>query len=152
MHLIITCMLTLHTQHLVFSGLMTILIDLHASLLLYQSLYDVTNPIGSNLISVPVLTNALGCNLIPVFGLTDSLGCRLISALVLTNHLKCHIIFLILLCLALPFFNSPWLFLFSIVYACVYYLCVIVTVLKYIRMCTNYHKISHCQSIVRGFK
>ena len=42
------------------SGLMTILKDLLVYLLLYQSLYDLANPIGRNLISVPVLTNALG--------------------------------------------------------------------------------------------
>ena len=73
-----------------------------------------TNPISRILISVLVLTYALGRNLISVFGLTNPLGCKLISALVLTSHLKCHMVFLILLCLAAPFFNSPWLFLFSI--------------------------------------
>ena len=85
------------------SGLMTILKDLHAYLLLYQSF----NPIFHKLISVPVLTNALGCNLISAFGLTDPLGRRLISALILTNHSKCHLILLILLCLATPFLTAP---------------------------------------------
>ena len=51
---------------------------------MYQSLYDLTNPIGLSLISVLVLTNALGCNLISVLGLANPLGCRLTSALVLT--------------------------------------------------------------------
>ena len=37
------------------SGQMTILKDLHVYLLLYQSLYDHTNPIGRNSISVLVL-------------------------------------------------------------------------------------------------
>ena len=81
---------------------------------IYQSLYDITNPIGRNLISVPVLTNGLGRNLISVLCFTYPLGRRLISALVLTSHLKCQIILLILLCLATPFFNGPRLFLFSI--------------------------------------
>ena len=92
---------------------MTILKDWHVYLLLYQSLYDLTNPIGHNLISVPVLTNVLGRSLISVF---DPLGRRMISALVLTSHLKSHIILLILLCLAVPFFNSPRLFLLSTSY------------------------------------
>ena len=97
-------------------------------LLLYQSLYDLTdrtvcnlklvlvltNALGRNLISVLDLTNSLGRNLISVLDLTNPLGCRLISALVLTSHLKCQTIPLILLCLAAPFFNSPRLFLFSI--------------------------------------
>ena len=69
-------------------------------LLLYQSLYDLTNPIGHNLISV--------------LGLTNLLGHKLISALVLTSHLKWHTIFLILLCLAAPFFSNPRLFLLGI--------------------------------------
>ena len=83
-------------------------------LLLYQSLYDIINSIGHTLISVAVLTNGLGHNLISVLGFTYPLGQRLISALVLTSHLKCQIILLILLCLAVPFFNGPRLFLFSI--------------------------------------
>ena len=83
-------------------------------LLLYQFLYDLTNPIGRNWISVPVLTNGLGHNLISVLGFTYPLSRRLISALVLTSHLKCQIILLILLCLAKPFFNGHRLFLFSI--------------------------------------
>ena len=74
---------------------------------------DLTNPIGCNLISVPLLTNAFGRDLISVCGLTDPLGHRLVSALVLTSHLECHLILLILLCLAKPFFNIPRLFLFS---------------------------------------
>ena len=85
-------------------------------LLLYQFLYHLTNPIGCNWISVPVLTNGLGHNLISVLGFTYPLSRRLISALVLTSHLKCQIILLILLCLAKPFFNGHRLFLFSILY------------------------------------
>ena len=91
------------------SGQMTILKDLHVYLLLYQSLYDLTNPIGCNLISVLVLTNALGRSLISVLGLTHPLIRKLISALVLTIHLKCHKILLILLCLA-PFLIAPGCF------------------------------------------
>ena len=95
--------------------------DLCVYLLLYQSLYDLTNPtvcnlklvlvltneFGRNLISVLDLTNSLGHNLISIHGLTSPLGRRLISALVFTSHLKCQAILLILLCLAAPFFNSP---------------------------------------------
>ena len=40
----------------------------------YQSLYD--------------LINALGCNLMSIFGLTNALDCRLIVALVFNSHLK----------------------------------------------------------------
>ena len=69
-------------------------------LLLYQFLYDLTNPIGRNWISV--------------LGFTYPLSRRLISALVLTNHLKRQIILLNLICLAKPFFNGHRLFLFSI--------------------------------------
>ena len=101
--------------------------NLKRFVLLYQSLYDLTdrtvcnlklvlvltNALGRNLISVLDLTNSLGCNLISVLDLTNPLGCRLISALVLTSHLKCQTVLLILLCLAAPFFNSPRLFLFS---------------------------------------
>ena len=76
-------------------------------LLLYKSLYDLTNPIGRDLISVLVLTNALGRNLISVFGLTDPLDCRLISALVFTSHIKFHIILLILVA---PFLTAPGCF------------------------------------------
>ena len=97
-------------------------------MLLYQSLYDLTdrtvcnlksvlvltNALGRNLISVLDLTNSLGCNLISVYDLTNPLGRRPISALVLTSHLKCQAILMILLCLAAPFFNRPRLFLFSI--------------------------------------
>ena len=72
---------------------MTSIKDLHVYLLSHQSLYDVTNPIG--------------CNLISVLDLTNPLGHRLISALVLTSHLKCHTILLILLCLAVPFLTAP---------------------------------------------
>ena len=82
-----------------------------AYLLLYHSSYDVTNPIGRNSISAPVLTNGLGRNLISILGLTYPLGRRLISALVLTSHLKCQIIFLILAAL---FFNGLRLLLFSL--------------------------------------
>ena len=57
------------------------------NLLLHQSLYDLTNPIGGNLISVLVLTNPLGRNLISVLVLTNPLGRNLISVLVLTNPL-----------------------------------------------------------------
>ena len=57
------------------------MIILHIYLLLYQSLYDLTNPIGRNLISALVLTNALSRNLISVLGLTNPLGRKLISAL-----------------------------------------------------------------------
>ena len=64
----------------------TILKDLHVHLLLYQSLYDLTNIIGRNLISVLVLTHALARNLISALGLTNLLGRRLISALVLTSQ------------------------------------------------------------------
>ena len=75
---------------------------MHVYLLLYQSLHD--------------LTNALGRNLISVFSLTDSLGRRLISALVLTSHLKYHTIFLILLCLAAPFLTAPGCFCLAYIY------------------------------------
>ena len=87
-------------------------ICMYVYLLLYQSLSDLTNPIGRNLISVPVLTNGLGRNLISILGLTNALchRMRLISALVLTSHLKCHIILLILLCLAVPFLQPQALF------------------------------------------
>ena len=53
-------------------------------------------------------------HLMPVLGLTNPLGHVLISALVLiiTSHLKCQTIFLILLW---EFFNSPKLFLLSII-------------------------------------
>ena len=65
-------------------------LQISSHLFLYQSLYDFTNPIGRNLISVLVLTNPIGR--------------KLISALALTSHLMCHTILLILLCLAVPFF------------------------------------------------
>ena len=69
------------------SGRVIILvICMYVYLLLYQSLYDLTNPLGR----------------------------RPISALVLTTYLRCHMILLILLCLVAPFLNSPRLFLFSI--------------------------------------
>ena len=95
---------------------MTIQKDLCVYLLLYQSLHDLTNRTVCNLKSVLVLMNALGRNLISVLDLTNPLGRRPISALVLTSHLKCQAILLILLCLAVPFFNSPGLFLFSYIY------------------------------------
>ena len=66
--------------------------DLHVYLLLYQSLYDLTNPNGCNLISF----HFLPMGLISVFDITNSLGHRLILALVLTSYLKCCIIILIL--------------------------------------------------------
>ena len=62
------------------------------NLLLHQSLYDLTNPIGGSLISVLVLTNPLGRNLISVLVLTNPLGHNLISALVLTNPLGRNLI------------------------------------------------------------
>ena len=106
------------------SGQMTILKDLCVNLLLYQSLYDLTdrtvcnlklvlvltNALGRNLISVLDFTNSLGRNLISVLDLTNPLGRRLISALVLTGHLNCQTILLILLCLAAPFFTAPGCF------------------------------------------
>ena len=96
--------------------------DLCVYLLLYQSLYDLTNPTVCNLKSVLVLTNALGRNLISVLdlinslgrisviGLTNPLGRRLISALGLTSYLKYQAILLILLCLATPFLTAPGCF------------------------------------------
>ena len=98
-------------------------------LLLYQSLYDLTNPNSCNLISVLVLINALGHTLISVLALTNLLGrnfilvlghtnplsCRLISTLVLTSHLKCQAMLFILLCLTTPFLTVPRLFYFSVI-------------------------------------
>ena len=109
---------------------MTIKKDLCVYLLLYQSLYDLTNPIvcnlklvlvltnalGRNLISVLDLTNSLGHNLISVLGLTNLLGHRLISALALTSHLKCQTILLILLCLVTPFLTAPSCFCLAYTY------------------------------------
>ena len=111
---------------------MTIVKDVHVYLLLHQSLYNLTNPTGRNLISVLVfnntfgrnlisvlgLTNPLGYNLISVLGLINPLGCRLISALVLTSHLKSKTILLILLCLAVPFFTALGCFVLHIIYFC----------------------------------
>ena len=93
-------------------------------MLLYQSLYDLTdrtvcnlksvlvliNTLGRNTISVLDLTNSLGRNLISVLNLTNPLGRRMISALVPTSHLKCQAILLILLCLAAPFLTAPGCF------------------------------------------
>ena len=53
------------------SGQMTNLKDLCVYLLLYQSLYDLTDQTVCNLKSVLVLTNALGRNLISVLDLTN---------------------------------------------------------------------------------
>ena len=103
---------------------MTIYKDLCVYLLLYQSLYDLTNQTVCNLKSVLVLTNALGHNLISVFDLTNSLGRnwisvhdltnplgrRPISALVLTSHLKCQAILLILLAWPRLFLTAPGCF------------------------------------------
>ena len=85
-------------------------------LLLYQSLYDLTNPSGYNLISVIVLINALGHTLMPVLDRTNSLGLNLISVLGHTiqsqhlflqlSHLKCQAILLILPCLATPYLTT----------------------------------------------
>ena len=72
------------------SGLMTIENDLHVYFLLYQSLYDLTNLIGYNLISVLVLVNALGHNLISVLDFTNPFGCNMISVLGLTIHLPAN--------------------------------------------------------------
>ena len=62
----------------------TFWIIFNAYFLLHQSLHDLTNPTGRNLISILVLTNVLGHNLISILGLTNPLGHRLILALVLT--------------------------------------------------------------------
>ena len=111
---------------------MTILKKLCVYLLLYQSLYDTTNPticnlklvlvltnaLGHNLISILDLTNLLGHNLISVFGLTNPLGRKLISALALTSHLKYQAILLILLCLAAPFLTAPGCFCLAKNYTC----------------------------------
>jgi len=81
----------------------------------YQSMYDLTNPTGLNLICInPCSYQCTWLKLISFLGFTDPLGCRLISALVLTSHLKCHTILLMLLCLTTLFHSSPRLFLFSI--------------------------------------
>ena len=50
---------------------MTISKDLHVYLLLYQSLYDLTNPNGYNLTSVLVLINDLGHTFISVLNLNQ---------------------------------------------------------------------------------
>ena len=71
-------------------------------LLLRHSLYDLTNLLGHNLMSVPDFTNPLGH--------------RLISALVFTSHLKCDTILLILLCLDVPFLTAPGCFCLASVY------------------------------------
>ena len=61
--------------------------------LLYQPLYDLTNPTVCNLKLILALMNALGCNLISVLALTNSLGLNLYQFLVLyrarprSNHL-----------------------------------------------------------------
>ena len=94
---------------------MTILKDMHECLLLWQSLYDLTNLVGRNLILTPLLNKTLGRILVSVVGPTNLLCHRLISTLVLkTSYLKSHMILLILLCLAM-LFNSPRLLLFSII-------------------------------------
>ena len=82
----------------------------HDGLLDYRTLVLVLiNQLGLNLILVLVLTNSLGHHLISVFSFTNLFSHRLspCSFLSLT-------ILLILLCLAVSLFNSPWLFLFSI--------------------------------------
>ena len=87
-------------------------------LFLCQLLFDLTNPIGCNLISVFFLTNALRHIFISLHDLINLHGhnsiyisswfyqSRLISVLVLTNHLKCHTILLILLCLTTTFLTA----------------------------------------------
>ena len=124
----LTCKSTVITQCLVLDGRTSILVKFLAkkwsnanlkrsvcllALVLYQSLYNLPNLTVCSLKLVLVLTNTLGCNLISVLGLTNPLGRRLISAFVLTCHLKCQEILLILLCLAVPFFNSPRLLFYS---------------------------------------
>ena len=54
-------------------------------------MYDLTNPIGCNLISIHVLINALH-TLISVLDLTNSLGHNLISVIDLTNLLGRNLI------------------------------------------------------------
>ena len=95
------------------SDLMTIQKDLHAYLLLYQSLYDFTNPIGCNLIQPLILPMHLATPLYQSLVLPIHLA----PALILTSYFKCQTILLILLCMAVPFFAG--MFLFSIDY----YLC-----------------------------
>ena len=100
------------------SGLMTILKDFHAYLLLYQFLHDLTKPIGCNLISVLVLlTNALGHSLISVLGLTYQFTWPQINI----SHcsLKCQTILLFLR--TSPFLTAPGYFCLTLaILTCAY--------------------------------